>query len=110
MGLSMFNKEIINDIKDRLIKAYSPQAIYLFGSYAWGNPDEQSDLDLLVIIKESEDRSYVRPRIGERALVGVLVPRDIIVYTSDEFKKYADDTSTLCYKIKQEGRLLYGHI
>ncbi len=30
--------------------------IYLFGSYAWGNPDDESDLDLLVIMKASDEK------------------------------------------------------
>lgn len=109
MGLIMIDKNDIEDITRRLVNAYSPKAIYLFGSYAWGLPNEQSDLDLLVIVESSDEPSYIRPRIGERALIGVLVSRDIIVYTADEFKMRASDVSTLCYKVKREGKLLYGN-
>ena len=31
----MVTKEVLEDIKNRLVKAYDPIAIYLFGSYAW---------------------------------------------------------------------------
>lgn len=47
----MINKETIEEVKNRLVKTYNPIAIYLFGSYAWGSPTEDSDLDLLVIIE-----------------------------------------------------------
>jgi predicted nucleotidyltransferase len=106
----MFDQMIVDEIKNRLVKAYSPKAIYLFGSYAWGQPDDQSDLDLMIVIESSDEPAYVRPRVGELALSGLLVSRDIIVYTSSEFKKRADDVTTLCYKIKKEGKLLYGHV
>jgi DNA polymerase sigma len=46
----MINKRILEEVKEKLIKTYNPLEIYLFGSYAWGCPDEDSDLDLLIII------------------------------------------------------------
>ena len=47
--INMITPEIIEEVKKRLIAVYKPEAIYLFGSYAWGAPTEGSDLDLLVI-------------------------------------------------------------
>ena len=41
----------IHSIKNQLIKKYKPQKIILFGSYAYGNPRKDSDVDLLVIKK-----------------------------------------------------------
>ena len=40
---------VIEEIVRRLITQYSPQKIFLFGSYAYGEPDEDSDIDLLAI-------------------------------------------------------------
>ena len=37
-----------------IIREFSPDKIILFGSYVWGNPSDDSDLDLLVIVPESE--------------------------------------------------------
>ena len=44
----MIKREVIDEVKNRLVKAYDPLAIYLFGSYAWGTPTEDSDLELLI--------------------------------------------------------------
>lgn len=97
----------INIIKERLIYAYNPQALYLFGSYAWGTPDEHSDFDLLVVIDKSDEKPYKRVRKGIDALTGLRIAKDLLVYTTDEFEQLAGDISTLCYKIKKEGMKIY---
>ncbi|MBI5745580.1 MAG: nucleotidyltransferase domain-containing protein [Nitrospirae bacterium] len=103
----MVRSEIIEIVKNRLIKAYNPRELYLFGSFAWGNPDEQSDLDMLVIVDKSDEKPYKRAINGIEALMGLRIAKDILVYTKDEFDKLSADVSTLCYKIKKEGIKLY---
>lgn len=103
----MINKEIIEEVKTRLVKTYDPIAIYLFGSYAWGNPTEDSDLDLLIIIEESDERRYKRQNIGFDALWGLGIPKDLFVYTKKEFEQGLKDTVSLCSKIKKDGKVLY---
>ena len=46
----MIAKEKIQEVTNRLVEAYQPIAIYLFGSYAWGEPNEDSDIDLMVVV------------------------------------------------------------
>lgn len=103
----MVTAEIIETVKNRLVNTYNPRALYLFGSFAWGTPDEQSDLDLLVVIDSSDEKPYKRILKGIDALTGLRIAKDILVYTKDEFEELASDVSTLCYKIKQEGVKLY---
>ncbi len=103
----MINREVINEVKNRLIKTYNPIAIYLFGSYAWGSPTEDSDLDLLIVIDKSEEKTYNRVRSGQRALFGLGISKDMIVYTKDEFEKYSKSVTSLCHKIKKEGKVIY---
>ena len=103
----MISKEIIEEVKNRLIKTYNPVSIYLFGSYAWGCPTEDSDLDLMIVIEKSDEKSYQRQRSGHRALFGLGISKDLIVYTQDEFEKLSGDITTLGYKIKREGKVLY---
>ncbi|MBF0591712.1 MAG: nucleotidyltransferase domain-containing protein [Nitrospirae bacterium] len=99
--------DLIEIIKDRLVSVYDPREIYLFGSYAWGKPTYESDIDLLVIIEMSDDKPYRRAIKGLKVLRDLKVPEDILVYTEDEFSQLSDDMSTLCYKIKHEGIKLY---
>ena len=104
----MVSKEVIDDIKNRLVKAYNPIAIYLFGSYAWGKPTEESDLDLLIVVAKSEEKSFRRPLVGYKALRGLeLISKDIIVQTKDEFERRSNEITTLEYKIKKDGELIY---
>ena len=45
----------LKEITDKIVKEYQPEKIILFGSWAWGEPHEWSDVDLF-IIKRSEKR------------------------------------------------------
>jgi predicted nucleotidyltransferase len=54
----MITQENINEIKKRLINAYQPLEIYIFGSYAWGTPTDESDLDCAIIVDSSEPTRY----------------------------------------------------
>ena len=56
----MISQEIIQEVVRRLVKAYDPLEVYLYGTYAWGNPNEDDDLNLLLIIESSEQKVYER--------------------------------------------------
>lgn len=105
----MINKETIKKICDRLVKTYSPEKIYLFGSAAWGTPNKYSDLDILILVSDSDEKSYKRSIKGELALADIMISRDLLVYTKDEFDFLASDVTSLCYKIKEEGRVIYAN-
>jgi len=99
---------IIQEVTSRLVDTYQPLEIYLFGSYAWGQPDQDSDLDLVVIVENSNEKSYKRPIPGYDALLNMRIPNDIIVYTKKEWDELASNVTTLAYKIKNHGKRLYG--
>jgi uncharacterized protein len=103
----MISHETIESITQKLIAAYNPLAIYLFGSYAWGKPTEGSDLDFLIVVEKSDKKPHLRIERGSEALWDIKVPKDLLVYTQDEFKRCVKDATSLCYKIKKEGKELY---
>ena len=103
----MITPEILEEVTKRLVATYHPEKIYLFGSYAWGTPDEESDLDLLVVIRESNEKSHKRTIIGRRALWGMNIAKDLMVYTQNEFDERVTDPTTLVYKIKNNGKVIY---
>lgn len=106
----MIKDKTINEVVRRLVDVYHPMEIYLFGSYAWGHPTEDSDLDLLVVVEKSNQKRYERPVNGLLALFGLNISKDLIVSTCDEFSKNLSDTSSLYFKIKQKGRRLYAKL
>ena len=103
----MITKDVLEEVKNRLVETYNPIAIYLFGSYVWGKPTEDSDLDLLIVIDKSDEKPYERVRPGQRALFGLGISNDLIVYTKEEFDRISSKVTTLGYKIKSEGAVIY---
>ena len=106
-AINIVTREKIEEVKNRLIKTYNPLEIYLFGSYVWGNPTKASDLDLLIVVEKSDEKSYKRSIRGSEALIDIDVSTDLLVYTRNEFEKLASEVTTLCHKIKKEGETIY---
>ncbi|NLI30908.1 MAG: nucleotidyltransferase domain-containing protein [Nitrospiraceae bacterium] len=103
----MVQPELLETVRQRLVATYEPLAVYVFGSHAWGSPDKGSDLDLLIVVASSDEKPYKRALLGIKALSGLGIAKDILVYTSEEFEELAGHVSTLCYKVKHEGIKLY---
>jgi predicted nucleotidyltransferase len=106
----MIKNKTIKEVVTRLVEVYHPLEIYLFGSYAWGNPTEDSDLDLLIVIEKSEQKRYERPVAGLLALFGLNISKDLIVSTLEEFSKNASDKTSLYFKIKHDGKKIYAKL
>ncbi|MBI2335076.1 nucleotidyltransferase domain-containing protein [Candidatus Daviesbacteria bacterium] len=95
----------INFIKNQLIKKYKPQKIILFGSYAYGQPSEDSDVDLLVIA--DTDESFHDRISRARSLLPKDRPIDLIVLTPFEYQK-TKSSNPLILEIESKGRVVYG--
>jgi predicted nucleotidyltransferase len=69
------------------------QKIYLFGSYAYGEPNEDSDIDFCVIIDDtiSAYRNDVYFKIEKKLLSKHMVPNDLLVYNAGTFDKFKYD-------------------
>ena len=97
----------IDTAVERLVPEFHPEQIWLFGSYAWGEPTADSDLDFVVVVSESDERSLARMQRAHRCLHKLGMPKDVIVDTRAEFDRFKEVRSSLTYKILREGRLLY---
>ena len=80
----MIDADKINEVVTRIATKFNPDKIILFGSYANGTPNEDSDLDLL-IIKDTDLPKHKRSFDIQKSLIGSMIPMDILVYTSKEF-------------------------
>ena len=81
---------------------------YLFGSHATGNPEDDSDVDLLAVVPDT-DRSTREIAIeGRSSLRDFLISFDLIVCTKSQFDRYADVKNTIMNEVLYDGRLVYG--
>ncbi|MFA7243237.1 MAG: nucleotidyltransferase domain-containing protein [Sulfuricellaceae bacterium] len=86
--------------------AYAPVKIILFGSYARGDADEGSDLDLTVVEKDIPDPAQEYLRL--HSAVGHLgVGVDVLIFTEREFNKRRDWWSTPVFSAVREGKVMY---
>ena len=96
----------INDIVSRIAVKFNPDKIILFGSYAAGNPNNDSDLDLL-IIKDTDLPKYKRSFDIQKSLIGSLVPLDILVYTNKEFEQERKEKHSFLSSAIRTSKVLY---
>jgi predicted nucleotidyltransferase len=95
------------EIVQRLVAALKPERIYLFGSHARGQAGFDSDYDLLVVVAASDLPAHRRDQWAYRALKGIGVAKDVLVWTRDEFESRSTVASSLPAIVLREGRVLY---
>lgn len=103
----MIDESTIRVAVRTLAQAADPQRIILFGSHARGQARDDSDLDLLVIESDVEDRSHEMVRL-RRLLRPLRIPVDILVFSADEVERWGDQPGTALYWALREGRVVYG--
>ena len=102
----MIENRLINDIVNKIANRFNPDKIILFGSYASGNQNEDSDVDLLVI-KESNEPIQSRDFEIRKYLLGTAIPLDIIVYTNAEFEEEKNNRYSLISSTLKFSKLMY---
>jgi hypothetical protein len=104
METQSLDQNTIEEIKQRLVKTYNPREIYLLEP----NGKDNVDVDIMVIVDEAGlQQRYAMMAEGHKALIGVKIPKNILVYTKEEFEDYSSDQSTLSYSIKHYGKRIY---
>jgi len=91
---------------EKIATGYKPDKIILIGSYASGTPNEDSDLDL-IIIKDSKLPRPERTIQVRKLIFGSMVPIDLIVYTPEEIKESIDNQYSFIFKALKTGKTLY---
>jgi uncharacterized protein len=102
----MIGQEKIAEIVQKIALGYNPDKIILFGSYANGDPDENSDLDLFVV-KETDLPRPQRMVHLRKMLYGSMIPIDLIIYTPQEIEKSKENPYSFVYAVLRTGKTLY---
>ncbi|MBN2123759.1 MAG: nucleotidyltransferase domain-containing protein [Deltaproteobacteria bacterium] len=102
-------QKMLQDIVQRIVNGYSPHKIILFGSCAYGRPDEDSDIDLL-IIKDTDETPLkrwmeVKRLVRDRNRRSSVSP---LVYTRNEIEERLAMKDFFIQEVMERGKVLYG--
>ncbi len=104
--IKKLNDEVLEEMVDRLVKELDPLKIILFGSYSYGEPTKDSDVDIL-IIKESDLPRYKRSVPAYKALSGLIIPKDVLVYTPEEVEEWSEVPQAFISRVMDRGTVIY---
>jgi len=101
----MVSMETIKNFCDQVVREFKPVKVALFGSYAAGNPTEDSDVDILVVIpfkgkavrKSLEILNRVNPRF----------PIDLLVRSPEQVSDRMDKNDFFMREVIEKGKTLY---
>jgi predicted nucleotidyltransferase len=102
----MIDSDKINEVVSKIATRFNPDKIILFGSYANGTQNEDSDLDLL-IIKDSDLPMQKRGFDIRLSLIGTMIPMDILMYTQSEFEQEKSKNFSFINSAIKNSKVLY---
>lgn len=105
----MYTSNDIQFITDFIAKEINPEEIILFGSYARKSPSDDSDLDLLVLMKEEIPRDEKRKLLYQirEMLFSKDYQADIVLNSKDNYDKYKKYIGTIFNSVYKEGIVLW---
>src|SRR5687767_2077097 len=107
-GVKTISAGLLEEMTQRLVAEFQPEQIFLFGSHAWGIPNEDSDVDLLVILPGTEKPTIQDEVRAGRCLRDVPVPKDVLLRSRAQVERYRHLRASLEHQVLQQGKLLYG--
>ncbi len=106
-GTGTHAEPVLAEAVQRLVQVLEPERIYLFGSRARGDSQDDSDYDLMVVVPSSGVPPHRRAQVAHRALGGIRIAADILVWTRQEFDRFLSVPRSLAATVLREGRLVY---
>ena len=100
------DEQLVELMVQRIVAAFRPLRVILFGSRARGQAGRWSDVDLLVVLPEVEDKRRATVYI-RRVLRDLPVSKDVVVTTPEEIARRATLPGTLLRHALAEGRVVY---
>ncbi|MDR2971014.1 MAG: nucleotidyltransferase domain-containing protein [Bacteroidales bacterium] len=99
----------LETLKEIIIRTVPVEQIWLFGSYAYGIPEKDSDLDLYIVLKDEITMRMVDAAITIRQAIGrkKTMPIDVVTNTLSKYKERAQ-LPTLERTISRQGIKIYG--
>ena len=105
-GFQPVTDELLQEVTQRIVDALAPKRVILFGSYAYGKPTPDSDVDLLIEM-ETEERPSKRRRAVSRLFRERPFPMDIVVRTPAEVERSRGRVDPFMREALDRGKVLY---
>ena len=103
------NLPIMDQIVTLITSKISPERIVLFGSYARQENNENSDIDILIIVKNLENERKITGLLYKELLnTNISIPIDFLAIDYDKYNKIKDKIGYIYKTIDKEGQILYG--
>lgn len=99
--------EVLREILTRLVAAFQPERVYLFGSKARSEAGPDSDYDLMIVVRDDAPPERRQSRLAYQALRGTRTAADVLVWTREAFDSRLHLPASLPATIAREGKLLY---
>lgn len=98
---------IASIIIDKL-KPLAPAKIIIFGSFAYGIPNENSDLDICIV--KTEIKSRLKEKMEVRMMLkDIILPKDILISTIEEYEFYKNQFGSVFMDIDQKGKVIWAN-
>jgi predicted nucleotidyltransferase len=99
--------KVLAELIRRLVEAYHPEKIFLFGSKTRVESGPDSDYDLLILVGDEATPERRRSRLAYQALRGTRTAADVLVWSQKEFESRLHLAASLPAIVNREGILLY---
>jgi predicted nucleotidyltransferase len=99
-------RKIIIEIVERIIKEYKPKKVILFGSYAYGEPTEDSDIDVLIVTERNLSPEEIY-EIRRQFLRDFSMSVQVVCVSDQEFAETKDIIGGVTYPASKYGETLY---
>ena len=106
--MKILDENLLQKATQRLVAEFQPEQVWLYGSHAWGSPDEDSDIDLMVVVRDSDESAVCRSQRAHRCLRGLRMSKDVVVPTRGQVERYKHLQASLFHQVLANGRKLYG--
>jgi len=101
----MIEMEQIESLGNRIAHEFQAHKVILFGSYAYGHPNEDSDVDLLIVLPFVG--KPVRKAIEIRSKMNPKIPVELVVRTPEQLAERMANNDWFMQEIVGKGRVLY---
>jgi len=100
-------ENLLEEITKRLAESIQPERIYLFGSHAAGKANQDSDVDLLIVVPDTDQSHHDLALRGRANLRDLMIPMDLVVCRHSEINKWQNVKCSLIYTVMRKGKLIY---